>query len=123
MKYFSYVNHYLSVFLQDTLIKKLTIIYFIFFVLFGLLLIWKKNQLPPQIPLFYSLPRSPEQLGTPLSLIIIPFLTFLFFCIDFILSAFLFQKEKFASILLYTSGIIVAFLAFITTAKIIFLVT
>lgn len=123
MNPFLHFKQKVSFFWKDALIKKIGIAYVSLFVLFFMLFIWKGNQLPPQIPLFYSLPRSNDQLGTPVLLMGIPLLSFFFFCLNFIVSVILYQKEKVASVLLFLSGVIVVFLAFITTLKIFFLVT
>lgn len=123
MNPFLHFRQQASFFWKDAVIKKIGIAYLSLFVLFFILFLWKGNQLPPQIPLFYSLPRSTDQLGTPVLLMRTSLLSLFFSCFNFVLSVILYQKEKVASVLLFLSGVIVVFLTFITTLKIIFLVT
>lgn len=87
------------------------------------ILLWRWKKLPPELPLFYSLPRGNEQLGSPFNIILLPFLSVLLFCLQFILAVLVYPQEKLAAKLLIASAIIMTFLLFITFVKIIFLVT
>lgn len=85
--------------------------------------VWKWSTLPLQLPLFYSLPRGPEQLGTPLELLILPVFALIFSLINLTIPALLFTKEKLASIILIAMAMIVSFLLLLTFIKIVFLIS
>ena len=78
--------------------------------------------MPPQMPLFYSLPRSTDTLGTRLQVLSLPFLCLTIFIINTLLASFFYKKEKLAAQLLVTGAATAAFLLFITYIKILFLV-
>lgn len=62
----------------------------IFFWLAGLfLLVFFWSKLPPQIPLFYSLPWGEEQLASPVSVLILPGGIFLIILFNFLTAIFL----------------------------------
>lgn len=86
-----------------------------------LLLKWK--QLPPEIPLFFSLPRGEEMLGTKLSLLILPLLSTIFFIINFMIAAYLYTEEKIVSVFLIIISVVSTLLLLITFLKILFLVS
>lgn len=85
--------------------------------------IWKWNDLPPLLPLFYSLPKSSDQLGTPLTLLLLPALSLFLFILDFTLSSLIFAKSRLASEILIIIAVSTSFLLLITYIKIIFLVS
>lgn len=109
--------------LKDKLIFQTTKIFIGLLAVYIIISIWKWKELPPQIPLFYSLPRSLEQLTNPLIFLLLPFFSLVFFCINFIFAAFFYGEEKLASVLLVITGTIVSFLLLISFIKIIFLIT
>lgn len=109
--------------LEERLVSKMTKLFIAIFTLYILIGVWKGKELPPQIPLFYSLPRSSDQLSSPLLLSLLPSLSLAFFGIDFILASLLYPREKLASILLVSAGTVVSFLLLISFIKIIFLIT
>lgn len=91
--------------------------------LYAVILIWRWKKLPPELPLFYSLPRGNEQLGSPFNLILLPFLSVLIFGLQFIMAVLIYPQEKLAAKLLISTALIMTFLLFIAFVKIIFLVT
>jgi hypothetical protein len=109
--------------LSDVNIKRMCFLFLFILVVFGAIGIWKWNALPPQIPLFYSLPRGEEQMGNAYQLLILPLLCVIFFIINFILAIFFYDVKKLVSILFMIIGTIAGFLLLITYLKIIFLVS
>lgn len=109
--------------LKDTIISQFTKGFIAIMLIFIIIGVWKWQYLPPQIPLFYSLPRSPDQLSNYVFILFLPIFCIFFFGINFILASHFYQKEKLASIILVTIGTIISFLSLITFIKIIFLVT
>ncbi len=91
--------------------------------LFVLVTIWKWSALPPQLPLFYSLPRSPDQLGTPLQLLILPLFAIFFSAVNLSLAAFYYIKEQLAAIILVCMSTAISLLIFMSFIKIIFLIS
>jgi hypothetical protein len=97
--------------------------YIILIVFYIIILIWKRNALPPQIPLFYSLPKGNEQLGTPITFLLLPFFSLIIFITNTIIASFLYKQEKMAAILLILFGFVSTLLFIITFAKIVFTVS
>lgn len=107
---------------QEKFISNIIKTYGILIIFYIIILIWKKDTLPPQIPIFYSLPKGNEQLGTPLALLLLPFFSLVFFTVNIFISSFLYKQDKMAAILLVLFGFVNSLLFFITFAKIIFTV-
>lgn len=93
----------------------------LFLTLAFLILIWRK--LPPQIPLFYSLPWGEDQLGSPFFLLILPLGSLFWGILNFFLAVFSFEKEPLAAKILVWATALLTFLATLTLVKIIFLIT
>lgn len=91
------------------------------FTLLLLAIFWRK--LPPEIPLFYSLPWGEEQLGPPSLLLAFIFSGFSLGIINFILGLIFFEKYPLAAKILAYITTSVGLLLTITVFKIIFLVT
>ncbi len=108
---------------SDKYINWAVSIFIVIFALNIIILIWKWNSLPSQVPLFYSLPKSPDQLGSPMTLLLLPLSSLLSFIINYSLAVVLYSKEKLASILLVITATTISFLFFITFIRIVFLVT
>ena len=108
---------------QEKTIRLATRISFVilFFSLSLLLLTWKN--LPPQLPLFYSLPWGEEQLGKPVFLLILPLSSLFWGTLNFFLAIFSFEKHPLAAKFLVWITASIVFLASITLFKIIFLIT
>ena len=109
--------------LRDRLILYLVQFFGIVMIFYISVLLIKWNMLPPQLPLYYSLPRSADQLGTPLLLLLLPILSVVFFVIHLGLSAYFYPKELLASRILMITSSVVALIFFIAFIKIILLIT
>lgn len=95
-----------------------------FFTLSLLILILKWPNLPPELPLYYSLPWGEEQLVNPLGLLILPLSSFFIFILNFSLaSLFLGKKEPWLTRILILTATIFSFLSTWALIKIIFLIT
>lgn len=79
------------------------------------------NQLPSQIPLFYSLPWGQPQLASLAQLLILPFLSILFILLNTIFSWHLHQAQIALKRLFALSTLGVVIILSITTLKIIFI--
>lgn len=107
----------------DTIIRRVIKLFVFLILLFLIIIIWKWRVLSPQLPMFYSLPKSPDQLGTPTTLLLLPLLSFLFFGIDFTLASLFYPKERVASVILVFIGLVTTVLFLITFIKIVFLIS
>lgn len=107
---------------QEKFISNIIKTYGVLILFYFIVLIWKKDTLPPQIPLFYTLPKGNEQLGTPLTLLLLPGFTLLFLIINTFISSLLYKQDKMVAVLLILFGFVSALLFFITFAKIVFMV-
>ena len=117
------MKNYFVEFFHNTQIKKLLWINSLFYIIFLGVSIWKWSKLPSQLPLYYSLPRSSDQLGSTLNILFLPAFSFLFTILNFLLAAFLFTKERLAAIILSSISVALTFLILTTFLKIIFLVS
>src|SRR3989338_2190125 len=108
--------------LKEPLIRKLLKIFLGVMLVFISVLILKWNRFPPQIPLFYSLPRSQNQLGSQLQILFLPLLTIIFFAFNFLIAVFIYSRLKLAAMLLVITGTILSFLLCITFLRIVFLI-
>lgn len=108
--------------LKDTYVYRMTIVWlFLFFVCFVVFIIkWKS--LPPQLPLYYSLPRSEAQLGSPSELFFLFLFSALFFLLNFLISSLLNFESKVPVYILIGAGVFVSFMFLISFLKIVFLV-
>ena len=79
-----------------------------------------KDQLPPEIPLFYGAAEGQEQIATSTLLIIPSIISSLFIAVNLFLSSFL--GDEFLKKVLVLGAISTSLLAATTTIKIIFLV-
>ncbi len=77
------------------------------------------QQLPAQIPLFYSQPWGLPQLGSLSQFLLLPVLATLFIVLNIVLSWYLHEAQIFLKRLLGLSAAICAFLLLITSIKII----
>ncbi|OGG00170.1 hypothetical protein A2Y99_02430 [Candidatus Gottesmanbacteria bacterium RBG_13_37_7] len=109
--------------LHDNYISRASIFYLSIQLLFIIILIWKWNKLPPELPLFYSLPRSSDQLGTPLSLLILPVSSVIFWGLNLFIAALIYPKEKVCAQIFISFSVIVSMLLLISFIKIVFLIT
>jgi hypothetical protein len=87
------------------------------------LLFWKFNLLPPQIPLYYSLPWGQQQLSQASSLFILPTLSTILLLINHLFAISLAKTSLLLSQLLLTISLIFSFLSLITLLHIVYLIT
>jgi hypothetical protein len=85
----------------------------------GLVLLLQRS-LPPEVPLFYGLPKTEEQLASSLNLIIPSLAALTIIIINLLISQFI--KDTYLKSVLVLVGVAGVFFATITTLKIIFLV-
>lgn len=97
-------------------------------VLFGLTLIamaglflLKLNTLPPQIPLYYSLPNSDQQIVNVYYIFLLPLITLIFITINYFFG-YRIIKDDFARTVTYVQNISIIVLMFYIFVKILFLV-
>ena len=86
------------------------------------LLLWQYNNLPPQVPLFYSRPWGEAQLATPLGLILLPGLTFLVLMINALLAGVVFTSFKLLARMLLVGSALTGFLATFSLIRIFLLI-
>lgn len=97
--------------------------FLVFFISSLIIIILKFPSLPPEVPLYYSLPWGEEQLTSPLNLTILPLSSLFAFLINFYLAGVFFEEEPWLSRLLILTGTAFSFLSLFTLIKIIFLIT
>lgn len=96
----------------------------VFFITLQLLLIFFKfSQLPPQVPLFYSLPWGEARLASAASLFLLPTLSTTFLIVNLSLSIVYLKTIPLFSYLLAVFSLIFSSFSFIALFKIISLVT
>lgn len=84
------------------------------------LVVLLQRSLPPEVPLFYGLPKTEEQIAPSLSLIIPSLAALTIIIINLLISQFI--KDEYLKSVLVLVGVAGVFFATITTLKIIFLV-
>lgn len=85
----------------------------------GGVIFWALVKLPPQVPLFYSLPWGEDRLVTPNWLVLLPAVSLGIIIVNLLGSFFL--KEVVLTRVLSSTAFLVALLAFITLSKIVLL--
>lgn len=86
-----------------------------------ILFLW--GRLPPQLPLYYSLPWGHEQIGTPIELLGIVLASEVLFLVNSFIAMLLFKNHPFFSRILFFGGVSIVGLMIITAAKIVLLIT
>lgn len=109
--------------LQNSLAVKICQGFIVNSFIFLAVIIWKWKSLPPELPIYYSLPRSSDQLGTPFELLILPFMSTLIFVIHFFLAVFVNPREKLAAEILLLAALVVSITLLLTFIKIVLLIT
>jgi hypothetical protein len=107
----------------DIFIRRCLLAFVIMLILFAAIYILKMQSLPPQLPLFYSLPRGSEQLGSPLTFLLLPALSIFITICNTIVSIFLYKHEPLLARVLSFVGVFSVFLLLITFIRIVILVT
>ena len=90
-------------------------------VLLIIIIILISNRLPPQVPLYYGIPRGERQLVSPLALILPIALSSLFITLNSVFAYF--TKTVFLKNILVIGGFFASLLSVITVIKIILLTT
>lgn len=111
-----------KIFFQEKTVRTATRISFalLLSVLAFLLFTWKK--LPPEIPLFYSLPWGEEQLSSPFFLLILPLGSLFFGILNFLLAVFSFERQPISAKILVWATSSLILLEAIALVKIVFLI-
>ncbi len=86
-------------------------------------LVYKFNQLPPEVPLFYSLPFGEEQLATTSQLFFIPIFSITIGLINTIFAAVFLPNHQLLSRLLIIFSVIYSLLSLVTIYQIITLIS
>lgn len=88
------------------------------------LILFKWQQLPPEVPIFYSRPWGEDQLGQKEFLFLLPFISLSVFLINKFLSFFLIKEKNFFLAKISTAiSFLVSFFCFFSLLKIIYLIT
>lgn len=86
------------------------------------LIVWFYNQLPPQIPLFFSRPWGQSWLTSPASIFILPLFSLITLLLNYLLALYFYSKKLLLSQLLVIFGFIISLLSTISVLKIINLI-
>lgn len=87
------------------------------------LLAWKFTSLPPQVPLFYSLPWGESQLSSAASLFLLPTISIVALFIDNLFAVSFFKNQPLVSRLSVIISLIVSFFSMITLFMIVTLIS
>lgn len=87
------------------------------------LLFLKLNDLPPQLPLFYSRPWGEPQLASASTIFLLPILSLAVILVNHFLAALLHSQYHFFSRILIITSLIYGLFSFISLWQIIFLVS
>lgn len=112
-----------KIFWQDKFILTAARLFGLLLAIFAAILIWKWNRLPPELPLFYSLPRGEEQLGSMFTLLLLPGLSLIIFLLHMLFGIYLIEKEQLAARILVSFSLLMTLVLLITFLKIVFLIT
>lgn len=115
-------NHFAEL-LGDGRIRQFTWCNGLILIIFILVSVFKWTSFSPELPLFYSLPRSTDQLATPFIFLWLPFFSVIFTLVNFYLAALLYKKERLAALILTGMSTTASFLLFVTFIKIVFLIS
>jgi hypothetical protein len=88
-----------------------------------ILIIWFYNQLPPEIPLFFSRPWGEAWLSSSSSIFILPLFSLVVLLINYSLALFYYQRKPIISQLLVVFAFVISLFSAISVLKIISLVT
>lgn len=108
---------------SDRIIKRTTWMTLVILVFFIIIYVWRLRDLPPQLPLFYSLPRGNDQLGNPILIALLPIFSVVITLINLIVGAYVYAEEILLARILMILGSFITILLFITFIKIILAVS
>lgn len=94
----------------------------VFIIIQVLYLVFRLNDLPAYVPLFYSLPWGDSRLATANSLFLLPIFSLAFLFINNLLAVFYLNIHSLMSRLLVIFSLLFSFLSLVTLLHIIFLV-
>ncbi len=94
----------------------------IFIIIQIIFLFWKFNSLPPQVPLYYSLPWGESQLAQASLLFLLPTISVVLLLIDHLFAISLTKTSVLLSRILLVISLIFSFLSLITLLRIIYLI-
>jgi hypothetical protein len=86
-------------------------------------LFWKFNALPPQVPLYYSLPWGESQLTQAPMLFILPTISLILLLINHLFAISLVKTSLLLSRILISVSLIFSFLSLVTLLHILYLIT
>jgi len=112
----------LGKFWQNTFNSRLLRLTIILFVVQIVLIIWFYNQLPPEIPLYFSRPWGSLWLASSASIFILPLFSLITLLLNYFLALFYHQKKLLLSQLLVIFAFIISLFSTISVLKIISLV-
>ena len=87
------------------------------------LLVVKWGQLPPEVPLFYSLPWGEDQLTPPLTLILVISISLLIYILTVVFGTQIYRRFPYYAHLLFVSATIISLLIVATIVQIVFLIS
>lgn len=109
--------------LQDKIIEPAIIFSSLLIIFSFLFLVFNFNKLPPEVPLFHSLPWGEEQLAVKWQLFFLPFLSLIFLIVDLLLARRLYSQNLFLSRVLALSAPVFGLLSTIALVETILLIT
>jgi hypothetical protein len=122
MNVFSSFFGNLGKFWQITLHSRLLRLSLVLFIAQIVLIIWFYNQLPPEIPLFFSRPWGEQWLTSSSLIIILPLFSLVTLLLNYSLAIFYHQKKLLLSQLLVVFAFIISLFSTVSVLKIISLV-
>lgn len=87
------------------------------------LLAWKFTQLPPQVPLYYSLPWGESQLATASYLFLLPTISIVALFIDNLFAVSFFKNQPLLSHFSVITSLLVSFFSAFTLIRVVFLIS
>ena len=121
--YFKTTQEDLTSLLSNRYLKREVQLIFFLLAFSFLFLAWSWSKIPPQVPLFYSLPRGEEQLASKIFLIFLPLSCLVFILVNLKLASVFFKKEFFLSQILTGISLVITLLTATALIKIIIITT
>lgn len=115
---FSFLVNLGKLWLDKTISRLLLISVMLTLIQAGLIIL-SSAQLPPQVPLFYSLPWGKAQLAPFQYLFLLPILSLACILLNTILAMIILEKKRFLSLCLVLTGILFSFFSLISLIEII----
>ncbi len=119
----NYFRQYAEIFRNDRVFRLFLRAALILFALCFFILVWRFNRLPPQLPLYYSLPWGEDQLASPIELVIFSSSLILFWGVQVFGAFILYRKYTYLARLLLVGSILITVLGLYSAMRILFLVT